>query len=74
MNFCKEFCQCCKEKLGAVLQYNKYILEYAEIVVTDSNSRILNIEGHSNIYCNKSHGAHCVNDRSGFIVIRNVQV
>ena len=26
---------------------NKNILEYAEIVVTDGNSRILNIEGHS---------------------------
>ena len=28
--------------------YNKNILEYAEIAVTDDNSRILNIEGHSN--------------------------
>ena len=26
---------------------NKNILEYAEIVVTDANSRILNIEGQS---------------------------
>ena len=27
----------------------KNILEYAEIVVTDSNSKILNIRGHSNM-------------------------
>ena len=30
--------------------YNKNILEYADIVVTDGNSRILNIEGHSIIF------------------------
>ena len=30
--------------------YNKNILEYAEIVVTDINSRICDIEAHSNIY------------------------
>ena len=29
--------------------YNKNILEYAEIMVTDGNSRILNIESHSKI-------------------------
>ena len=28
--------------------YNENILEYAEIVVTDGNSRILDSEGHSN--------------------------
>ena len=27
--------------------HNKNILEYAKIVVTDGNSRILNLEGHS---------------------------
>ena len=30
--------------------YNKNILEYAEIVVTYGNSRILDIEGHSNVH------------------------
>ena len=30
--------------------YNKNVLEYGELVVTDANSRILNIEGQSSIY------------------------
>ena len=30
--------------------YNKNILEYAQIVVTHANSRILDIEGHSKVY------------------------
>ena len=29
--------------------YNRNILDYSEIEVTDSNSKIHNIEGHSNI-------------------------
>ena len=29
---------------------NKNILEYAQIVVTRPNSRILNIDGHSSVY------------------------
>ena len=42
----------CKKKLGACLQnfydfYNKNIIEYAQIVVTHVNSRILDIMGHS---------------------------
>ena len=30
--------------------FNKDILEYVEIVVTDGNSWILNIESHSSVY------------------------
>ena len=30
--------------------YNKNILEYAEIAVTDGNSKIINMEGHSSMY------------------------
>ena len=33
---------------------NKNALVYAEIVVTDTNSRILDIEGHSKDYIQKS--------------------
>ena len=33
------------------MAFNKNVLEYAEMVVTDGNSSILNIQGHS-----KQHG------------------
>ena len=35
--------------------YNKNVLEYAEIVVTDANSSILDIDGHSSIYIRMSY-------------------
>ena len=35
--------------------YNTNILEYTEIVVTDANSSILDIEGHSSIYIRMSY-------------------
>ena len=34
----------------SIYLYNKNILAYAEIVVTDGNSRILVIEDHSSMY------------------------
>ena len=37
--------------------YDKNISEYAEIAVTDCNSKILNIEGHSTTYLLRSISA-----------------
>lgn len=51
--FAKKSCQCCKEELelGSELTFlSTYIidiLKYAQIVVTNGNSRILDIECHS---------------------------
>ena len=45
--FAKKSYQCCKKKYLHVTWKTK-ILEYARFVVTKDNSRILDIEGHSN--------------------------
>ena len=42
--FSKKSCQCCKDKLGAILLCTfiiKIFLEYANIVVTEANSSML---------------------------------